>query len=423
MKRVGAVICNFNKKEDVLNCIQSVLESKYTDYDLYVVDNASSDGSAEAIREKYGSQVTVLVNAENLGGWGGFNTGLRKALEKGYEYLYCLDNDVLVDENAMGELVAFLDTHPDSGMAGSRVYHMENPGVIQQFGQIVDFKDYCTEAKFLGKTDADGIPDVEYSDAVAACSLMVRKSLIDEIGLMPEDNFLYWDDTEWGYCCNLAGYKVASVGSSVVLHRMGAKKEVVNTFPTYYAWRNWIYFFMKYTPQDEWEKMCDTFLNSVFEVQYEGMYRGEYNKAKTVMFAYDDAIHGVRGKAAGGRIFEVDCKDTALREVLAGKQCIYLERGQGEDFSYDLAERILKISPQAQITVNPDDTYDCKLVLCDSVFAVSDMSLQNVYVDSAMNVFATEDDAMKIINYPYARELFRFANKPLFLDSLRHMHE
>lgn len=72
------------------------------------------------------------------------------------------------------------------------------------------------------------------------------------------------------------------------------------------------------------------------------MYRGEYNKAKTVMFAYDDAIHGVRGKAADGRIFEVDCKDTALREVLAGKQCIYLERGQEKIFSYDLAERILK---------------------------------------------------------------------------------
>ena len=50
------------------------------------------------------------------------------------------------------------------------------------------------------------------------------------------------------------------------------------------------------------------FLNSVFEVQYEGMYRGEYNKAKTVMFAYDDAIHGVRGKAADGRIFEGTAK-------------------------------------------------------------------------------------------------------------------
>lgn len=421
MKRVGVVICNFNKKEDVLNCIQSVLESKYTDYDLYVVDNASSDGSAEAITQKYGNQVTLLVNQENLGGSGGFNTGLRKALEQEYEYLYCLDNDVLVDENAMGELVAFLDTHKDTGMAGSRVYHMENPGVIQQFGQIVDFENYCTEAKFLGKTDEDGIPDVEYSDAVAACSLLVRRTLIEKIGLMPEDNFLYWDDTEWGYCCNLAGYKVASVGSSVVLHRMGAKKEAVNTFPTYYAWRNWIYFFMKYTPKKDWEKMCDTFLNSVFEVQYEGMYRGEYNKAKTVMSAYDDAIHGVRGKAPKGRIFEVDCKDTALRNVIKGKECIFIERGNGEDFSYDLAERILKINPDVHITVDSNDKYDCKLTMCDSVFALNDMSLENIYVDSAINVFATEDDAMKIINYPYARELFRFANKPLFLDSVERL--
>ena len=129
MKRVGAVICNFNKKEDVLNCIQSVLESKYTDYDLYVVDNASSDGSAEAIREKYGSQVTVLVNAENLGGSGGFNTGLRKALEKGYEYLYCLDNDgARLMKMQWVSWWSFWQTHPDSGMAGSRVYHMENPG-------------------------------------------------------------------------------------------------------------------------------------------------------------------------------------------------------------------------------------------------------------------------------------------------------
>lgn len=419
MKRVGAVICNYNKKDDVLNCIESVLESKYTDYDLYVVDNASADDSVEAIREKYGDKVTLIVNEENLGGSGGFNTGLRAALKEGYEYVYCLDNDVLVDENAMGELVNFLDTHPESGMAGSRVYNMEEPAIIQQFGQIVDFDEYCTEAKHIGKQHGDAdIPEVEYSDAVAACSLMVRKSLIDKIGLMPEDNFLYWDDTEWGYRCNLAGFKVASVGSSVVLHRMGAKKETVNTFPTYYAWRNWIYFFMKYTPKKDWEKMCDTFLNSVFEVQYEGMYRGEYNRAKTVMFAYDDAIHGVRGKAGEGRIFEIDNKDTALRKLLNGRKCVYIEQGSGENFSYDIAERLLKINPDLGITVDSQDNYDLKLTMCDSVFGISDMSLKNIYVDSAFNVFATEDDAMKIINYPYARELFKFANKPLFMAQI-----
>ena len=68
--------------------------------------------------------------------------------------------------------------------------------------------------------------------------------------------------------------------------------------------------------------------------------------------------------------------------------------------------------------MNPQDQFDLKLTMCDSVFAVNDMSLQNIYVDMSFNVFATEDDAMKIINYPYARELFKFANKPLFLAQI-----
>jgi hypothetical protein len=423
MKRVGAVICNYNKSADVLNCIQSVLESKYTDYDLYVVDNASTDDSVEAIRCKYGSQVKLIVNEENLGGSGGFNTGLRAALKEGYEYLYCLDNDVLVDENAMGELVAFLDTHKDSGMAGSRVYNMEDPSTIQQFGQIVDFKTYCTEAKFLGKTDADNIPDVEYSDAVAACSLMVRRSLIEKIGLMPEENFLYWDDTEWGYRCNLAGFKVASVGSSVVLHRMGAKKEVVNTFPTYYAWRNWIRFFIKYTPEADLEKMCDTFLDSVFEAQYEGLYRGEVNRAKTVMYAFDDALNNVTGKAGAERIFEVDCKDEELRKIIKGKKCALIKKGRGEDFSYDCAVKLKNLNPDIEITVDESAKHDITFVMCDSIFSVNDMSLKNIYIDRQFNVFATEDDALKIINYAYSKEMFRFAHKPLFLHKAKLIRE
>ncbi len=85
MKKIGIVICNYNKKEYVVNCIQSVLESKTDDFDIYVVDNASTDGSVEAVREQYGEQVTLLVNSENLGGSGGFNTGIRKVLEEDYE--------------------------------------------------------------------------------------------------------------------------------------------------------------------------------------------------------------------------------------------------------------------------------------------------------------------------------------------------
>ena len=77
MKRVAAVICNYNKEKFVLECIQSVTESAFEKLDIIVVDNASSDGSVESIRNRFGSRVKLFVNGENLGGSGGFNTGIR----------------------------------------------------------------------------------------------------------------------------------------------------------------------------------------------------------------------------------------------------------------------------------------------------------------------------------------------------------
>lgn len=70
MNPIGVVICNYNKKDFVLQCVQSVLESKEKNFDIYVVDNASSDGSAEALKKAYGNRITVIENKENLGGSG-----------------------------------------------------------------------------------------------------------------------------------------------------------------------------------------------------------------------------------------------------------------------------------------------------------------------------------------------------------------
>lgn len=83
MNPIGVVICNYNKKDFVLQCVQSVLESKEKNFDIYVVDNASSDGSAEALKKAYGNRITVIENKENLGGSGGFNTDYESSGIKG----------------------------------------------------------------------------------------------------------------------------------------------------------------------------------------------------------------------------------------------------------------------------------------------------------------------------------------------------
>ena len=135
-KKTGIVICNYNKSSYVVNCIQSVLESDTTDYDIYMVDNASSDDSVSAVKKCFGDAVTILENPANLGGSGGFNTGLRMVLERGYPYIWCLDNDVLVDESALSALLQFLIAHPEVGMAGSKVYHMDLFVRIPRFGVV-----------------------------------------------------------------------------------------------------------------------------------------------------------------------------------------------------------------------------------------------------------------------------------------------
>ncbi len=417
MKTTGIVICNYNKCDYVLGCIQSVLESKTDDYDLYVVDNASTDDSAEKIQELYGDRLNLIVNEENLGGSGGFNTGIRKVVSAGYKYVWCLDNDVLVDEEALPYLVKFLDEHEETGMVGSKVYHMENPDYVQQFGITIDFNELCVEAKYLNEFEDGTMPEVVYSDAVAACSVLVRTSLIKEIGPMPEANFLYWDDTEWGYRCNRAGYKVASYGKSKVLHAMGAKKESVNTFPVYYAWRNWINFFIKYTPEEDMERVAETFIQSVFEIVYGGYYRGEYNKAKTVMYAYDDALHGVYGKAPSDKIFDIDYNHSKLQKLVEGKEVIYIENTGHEALGERVAEKILNFNPDVKIIYEPVDGVEPQLFikLCNYIFALRVTEDKVVYIDEDENILSDSQDEIKVRNYNISKQAFMFSQKPLFM--------
>ena len=426
-KKIAAVICNYNKCAYVTECIQSVLESVFQDFDLMVVDNASTDGSVEQIRRIYGDMVKLFVNKENLGGSGGFNTGIRYALEKGYEYVWCLDNDVLVDENAIEELYRFMEGHPEVGMCGSKVYHMEAPDYVQQFGINIVWEEYCCEAKYYNRLEDGTMPEVVYSDAVAACSVLVRTSLIREIGPLPEENFLYWDDTEWGFRCNRAGYKVASFGRSKVLHCMGAKKESVSTFPLYYSWRNWIRFFMKYTPEENWEGMCISFLRNIHE-----------------------ALHGRMGKAGEDIIRPIVHSDEKLKGLLRGHEKIRIFQNNRENQALEFAERVLKAADEegfrlqvelisghaldgvdateqkaaemgADISFPPEnDTY----TMVDDIFRLNpgNMGLVTYYVDMEGRIVSSPRDVFLLLSIPESRQLFLDSQKGLFLAALRKLH-
>lgn len=419
MKKIGIVICNYNKREYVVNCIQSVLESKTDDFDIYVVDNASTDDSVKAIRETYGGKVTVLVNKENLGGSGGFNTGIRRVLEEGYEYLYCLDNDVLVDENAVGALADYLDAHEDTGVAGSIVYHMDYPDYVQQYGLDIDFENYTAITHYADFPDDGSIPEVNFCDTVATCSVMIRTSCIrtTEIGIMPENNFIYWDDMEWIYRFTLAGFKVVTIKDSVVLHKMGSNTRPANTFINYYMWRNRINFFMKYTPEDKIDTMSYRILSAVFDSLYESMYREEHHVMQTISYAFYDAVKGVRGKAAEHKIMENDANDDKFLRYVKDKKSFYL-MPCGDTARQEMAENYIKaLAPELERCLDPESA-DFSVCLCDYVMHVRDGDRKIVYIDTENNCILDDEDWTAVENYAYCKSLFIYMNQAPFLDAV-----
>lgn len=415
MKPIGIVICNYNKKDAVLACIESVLESNMDDFDIYVVDNASTDGSVQAIQETYRDQVTLLANDINLGGSGGFNTGIRKVLEQDYSYVMCLDNDVLLDENAIQALYTFLETHPETGMVGSRVYHLEEPDYVQQFGLTIDFNKCCLETLYENHLEDGTIPEVVYCDAVATCSMMARTSAVKTIGVMPERNYIYWDDIEWGYLCGKAGYRVAAYGASKALHAMGAKKVSENTFPSYYIWRNWIHFFMKHTPEQELEKMSIVILQEAYKAIFECTYKEQHKLKETIVYAIHDAMNDNLGKAEPGKIFQADHPEDKMSELLKQNRSIAINLNGFEELRTEINDFMKERNDTIDLFWGENPEHELQLMICKSILQVKEPSEHLIYLDCLGNSIVDAEDRAFIRNYEFGLEFFLYSEQPHFL--------
>lgn len=244
LPKVCVIVVAWNRKDFVAGLLAQLLHINYNDYDIVVIDNASSDGTSEMIRSMY-PQVILLRNSENLGGTGGFNTGLIYALEKGlYEYVWLLDDDVLVDADALHELVTVLENNRNIGIAGSAMFDIKNPERLIEMGNFIDIK----HGKFSGNqrfAKLEGSEDkVYFVDSVSACSMCIPTRAILSVGIWDEYFFIYCDDVDWNMRFKRNGYLIAAVSKSKIWHMPWEFKSGFNTI--YYANRNRLYLINKH---------------------------------------------------------------------------------------------------------------------------------------------------------------------------------
>lgn len=309
--RVAIVIVTWNKKTFVLELLNSLQFLNYDNFDIIVVDNCSSDNTVETIAEHH-PNVIIINNDKNIGGAGGFNIGLQYAQDNAYTYCWLLDNDVIVDKDALQYLIHTLEIISEASICGSQIL-INGSNTIQECGGNIDWnKANVTlnnhgEVKLSNQLE-NSILDVDYC---AACSMLVRISDVNKYGKIDPEMFIFWDDIEWSTRIKSFGRKILCNTNSIVWHHFNGYKPST-AWRVYYRIRNKFYFFNKYSKS---KNTLPRLFNIYKELLIFYKYMGIHDFGYAVESAISDFNNGIRGKWSAQSLVPNVSFDTKLDNI------------------------------------------------------------------------------------------------------------
>jgi GT2 family glycosyltransferase len=245
---VSIIIVNWNTRELLLNCLSSVLATTSgLAIEIFVVDNASQDGSSEAVRREFPG-VTIIQNDRNRGFARANNQALTRATGR---YFHLLNTDAVLTEGSLQGLVSFMDRTPEAGVAacqyidtdGSRQNSFDNfPTLATELFNKTILK-LLIPARYPSKRRVYREP-IEVDSVIGAC-MLVRAEAVRTVGVLDEDYFFFLEETDWCYRMRRAGWRVYHLPGILVYHLQGMSKEQspVNAWIEYY--RSLYLFFKK----------------------------------------------------------------------------------------------------------------------------------------------------------------------------------
>lgn len=220
--RVAIVVLAWNGVSLTLACLDSVRSLDYGNLDVIVVDNASTDGTAAAVRKAHGDRVTIIENPLNLGFSAGNNVGIRRALEGGAEFVLLLNNDTTVDSRLVNSLVDAFRGSQDIGVVGPKIYYASPPDRIWFAGGEIHLSRGLSRHTGIRESDTglyDKSRDVDY---VTGCALMARREVFQAIGFLDPVFSAYYEDADFCMRARRNGFRVVYVPAGKVWHKISS---------------------------------------------------------------------------------------------------------------------------------------------------------------------------------------------------------
>lgn len=266
--KVTVIILNWNGREDTLECLASIRQLEYTNHEIVVVDNGSTDGSVDVISKQYPS-VTLLQTGANLGYAGGNNVGIEYALSHGADYVLILNNDIVVAPDLLTEFVNAANLLPTGSVLGAKLYSYDQPDTLCSLAGR--WNSASSSFEYIGRNQKDGplfecMLEVDY---VIGCALFTSADCFRDVGLLDEKFFLNYEETDWCYRARAKGHKCIVIPKAKLWHKVSSSFGGADSpVHTYFMTRNELIWAKKHLPSPIRIKLHKRSINTIRRILF-----------------------------------------------------------------------------------------------------------------------------------------------------------
>jgi GT2 family glycosyltransferase len=245
---VGVVVLHWNKITETTCCMQSLSNLQYPHLKFYLVDNGSDVLLEGQLDEKL-PNLRIIRSNENIGFAGGCNLGITAAIDDGCEFIWLLNNDTIVEPNALCYLVKKAEELRCAGIIGSMILEQNDRNIINHSGgRIYPYSGLCVHLERGRRYDRARENSDTSPSFVTGCSLLARVQMIREVGMLDERYFLYWEDADWCVRARRMGWEIGIAYESEVYHKSSSSLGSASPLKSYYVARNSLRFVWKLYP-------------------------------------------------------------------------------------------------------------------------------------------------------------------------------
>jgi GT2 family glycosyltransferase len=232
---VSIVTVNYKQSQVTNELMESLQQLSWPNFELLVVDNDSGEMDLKLLRLDF-SFMKLIRSKKNLGFAGGNNLGILQA--KG-DYILLLNNDTEVDKHFLEPMVELMESNPKIGAVSPKIVYFDQPDIVQYAG-FTPMNPFTIRMKGLGfkQKDEGSFNQIMQTHFAHGCAMMVSRAIIQKVGLMPEDYFLYYEEHDWSTAIKRAGFIIYYQPKSLVFHKESMSVKKNSPLKTYFINRN-----------------------------------------------------------------------------------------------------------------------------------------------------------------------------------------